>query len=265
VDETGRVQPGDLASAITDRTCIVSIMTANNETGSIQPVPELARICREKGVLFHTDATQAVGKVPVDVEISGVDLLTMSAHKFHGPKGVGALYIRKGIEMDSLIHGGKQEDGLRAGTENVMGIAGSGRAAELAVQRLPDMNRVRKLRDKLQQGIKALIPEAKLNGHPHERIPNTLNMYLPGLRGEALVMTMDQKGVAFSSGSACRSGSPQPSHVLLAMGLKREEAHCSIRLSLGHGNTEEEIESTILMFEKVIHEMRSTVRFVPCR
>jgi cysteine desulfurase NifS len=265
VDETGRVQPGDLASAVNEKTCLVSIMTANNETGSIQPVPELVRICKEKGVLFHTDATQAVGKIPVDVEISGVDILTMSAHKFHGPKGVGALYIRKGIEMDSLIHGGKQEDGLRAGTENVIGIAGFGRAAELAVQGLPDMNRVRKLRDKLQQGIEALIPEAKLNGHPHERIPNTLNMYLPGLRGEALVMTMDQKGVAFSSGSACRSGSPQPSHVLLAMGLKREEAHCSIRLSLGHGNTEEEIERTILMFEKVIHEMRSTVRFVPCR
>jgi cysteine sulfinate desulfinase/cysteine desulfurase-like protein len=169
------------------------------------------------------------------------------------------------MKIESLIHGGEQEDGLRAGTENVTAIVGFGKAAELAVQRIPDMQRVHELRDKLKRGIRALLPKAKLNGHPDRRIPNTLNMCLPGLRGEALVMAMDQKGVAFSSGSACRSGSPDPSHVLLAMGLTREDAHCSIRLSLGPGNTEEEIDRTIEMFGKVINEMSSAVRFVPCR
>ncbi len=265
VDSNGRVRPEDLDAAISDKTCLVSIMTANNETGSIQPIPELVRICRGRGVLFHTDATQAVGKITVDVESMDVDFLTMSAHKFHGPKGVGALYIKKGMKIESLIHGGEQEDGLRAGTENVTAIVGFGKAAELAVQRIPDMQRVHELRDKLERGIRELLPKAKLNGHPDRRIPNTLNMCLPGLRGEALVMAMDQKGVAFSSGSACRSGSPDPSHVLLAMGLTREDAHCSIRQSLGPGNTEEEIDRTIEMFEKVINEMSNAVRFVPCR
>ncbi|MEN8263087.1 MAG: IscS subfamily cysteine desulfurase [Nitrospirota bacterium] len=265
VDGAGRVRPEDLDAAVSDKTCLVSIMTANNETGSIQPISELVRICREREVLFHTDATQAVGKLPVDVESMDVDFLTMSAHKFYGPKGVGALYIRKGMEIESLIHGGKQEDGLRAGTENVTAIVGFGKAAELAAQRIPDMQRVHELRDKLERGIRELLPGAKLNGDPDRRIPNTLNMCLPGLRGEALVMAMDQKGIAFSSGSACRSGSPDPSYVLLAMGLTREEAHCSIRLSAGIGNTEEEIDRTIHMFENVISEMSSAVRFVPCR
>lgn len=265
VDSNGRVRPEDMNAAISGKTCLVSIMTANNETGSIQPISELVRICRERGVLFHTDATQGVGKITVDVESMDVDFLTMSAHKFHGPKGVGALYIKKGMKIESLIHGGEQEDGLRAGTENVTAIVGFGKAAELAVQRIPDMQRVHELRDKLERGIRELLPQAKLNGHPDRRIPNTLNMCLPGLRGEALVMAMDQKGIAFSSGSACRSGSPDPSHVLLAMGLTREDAHCSIRLSLGPGNTEEEIDRTIEMFGKVINEMSSAVRFVPCR
>jgi cysteine sulfinate desulfinase/cysteine desulfurase-like protein len=189
----------------------------------------------------------------------------MSAHKLYGPKGVGALYIRKGIVLEPIMHGGKQEGELRAGTENVIGIVGFGKAAELAVQRLPEMDRIRKLRDRLGKGIKELIPEAKLNGHKKERLPNTLNMCLPGLRGESIVLALDQKGVSLSSGSACRSGSPKPSHALLAMGLSEEEAHCSIRLSLGLGNTIEGIDRTISVFEEVIRDASSTVRFVPCR
>jgi cysteine sulfinate desulfinase/cysteine desulfurase-like protein len=265
VDKTGRISPEDLASAISKKTCLVSVMAANNETGSIQPIAELARIARQRSVLFHTDATQAVGKIPLDVEDLGVDLLTMSAHKLYGPKGVGALYIRKGIVLEPIMHGGKQEGELRAGTENVIGIVGFGKAAELAVQRLPEMDRIRKLRDRLGEGIKELIPEAKLNGHKKERLPNTLNMCLPGLRGESIVLALDQKGVSLSSGSACRSGSPKPSHALLAMGLSEEEAHCSIRLSLGLGNTIEGIDRTISVFEEVIRDASSTVRFVPCR
>jgi len=238
---------------------------ANNETGSVQPVKEMARMCRERDVLFHTDATQAIGKTSIDVDDIGVDLLTMSGHKIYGPKGTGVLYCRKGISLEPIIHGGKQENGLRAGTENVIGIAGMGKAAELAVQHLPEMDRVRMLRDRLERGIRELIPQSMLNGHEKERLPNTLNMSLPGLRGESLVLAMDQRGVAFSSGSACRSGSPKPSHALLAMGLTEEEAHCSIRLSLGLNNTEQDIEQTLKEFKQVIENAASTARFVPCR
>jgi cysteine desulfurase NifS len=265
VDDTGVVNPSELESTINDRTCLVSVMLANNETGSIQPVAEMARICRQQGVLFHTDATQAAGKIPVDVEELHVDFLTLSGHKLQGPKGVGALYMRKGVEIDPLIHGGKQEGSVRAGTENVIGIVGLGRAAQIAVQRLPDMKRTKEMRDILEKGLKELIPEARLNGSYDNRLPNTLNMCLPGIRGESLVMAMDQKGIAFSSGSACRSGSPAPSHALLAMGLSEEDAHCSIRLSLGLQNTMEEIERTISLFQETINDRSSTVRFVPCR
>ncbi len=265
VDKTGRIDSRDLDAAINKKTFLVSIMTANNETGTIQPIAELAHTAGEKGILFHTDATQAVAKIPLDVNVLGVDLLTMSGHKLYGPKGVGALYVRKGIHMENLVHGGSQEGGLRAGTENVTGIVGLGRAAELAVQRLSDMGRIRQLRDVLEKGIMELLPGTRLNGHREERLPNTINLYLPGIRGESLVMAMDQRGVALSSGSACRSGSPEPSHSLLAMGLSEEEAHCSIRLSLGIENTGEEIERVISIFKEVIQETGSTVRFVPCR
>jgi cysteine desulfurase NifS len=265
VDHEGKVRPDDLASAINEKTCLISIMTANNETGVIQPVSELAEICRSRQVPFHTDATQAAGKIPLDVESLGVDMLTLSGHKLYGPKGTGALFVRKGIIIDPLIHGGRQENSLRAGTENIAGIAGLGKAAELAIQRLPDMDGVRMLRDRLERGIGDVFPEARLNGHKHERLPNTLNMCLPGLRGESLVMAMDQKGVAFSSGSACRSGSPKPSHALLAMGLSEEEAHCSVRLSAGIHNRVDEIDRTILMFKAVMQDAGSTVRFAPCR
>jgi len=266
VNSYGRVRPEDLEEAMTKDTFLVSIMTANNETGSLQPITDLARIAHHQGVLFHTDAVQAAGKIPLDVETLGVDFLTLSGHKFHGPKGVGALYVRKGIELEPLLHGGEQEGGLRAGTENTVGIAGVGKAAELAEERLPDMDhRVRILRDRLWEGIRRLLPEAKLNGHPECRLPNTLNVSLPGIRGEAMVLALDQKGVSLSSGSACRAGSPKPSHALLNMGLSEEEAHCALRISLGVGNTETQIDQTLERMEEVIRESMTSVRFVPCR
>ncbi|MFQ5465834.1 MAG: aminotransferase class V-fold PLP-dependent enzyme, partial [Thermodesulfobacteriota bacterium] len=228
VDSTGLVDPDDLRAAIDDSTCLVTIMTANNETGVIQPIAELARIARERGVLFHTDAVQAAGKVAVDVEAAGVDLLTLSGHKFHGPKGVGVLYVAKGVEMEWLVHGGGQENGARAGTENVPAIAGLGKAAGLAVKRLPEMERVGRLRDRLEEEVLALAPGARVNGHAERRLPNTLSVTLPGVRGEPVVLELDRKGVALSSGSACRSGSPEPSHALTAMGLTDEEAHCAL-------------------------------------
>ncbi|HEO65775.1 MAG TPA: aminotransferase class V-fold PLP-dependent enzyme, partial [Spirochaetes bacterium] len=265
VDETGRVHPESLLSAITENTCLVSIMTANNETGSIQPIAELANIAREHAVLFHTDSVQAIGKIPVNVSELGIDFLTLSGHKLHGPKGVGALYIRKDLHFEPLIHGGEQEVGLRAGTENVTGIVGFGKACELALQRLSQMDELRVLRVSLEQGIKELLPSAKLNGHPEERLSNTLNMTLPGIRGESMVLTLDQKGVSLSSGSACTSGSPKPSRALLAMGLSEEEAHCAVRFSLGFANTKEDIDRSISLIGAVIRESKSIVRFVPCR
>lgn len=265
VDKTKRINPEDLKSAITEKTCLVSIMMANNETGSIQPVAELANIAKERNVLFHTDCVQAIGKIPIDVEELGVDLLTISGHKLYGPKGVGALYIRKGVILEPLVSGGKQESGMRAGTENVLGIAGLGKAAELAVQRIHEMDRIKRMRDKLETGIRELIAEAKLNGNPEALLPNTLNMTLPGIRGESVVLALDQKGVSLSSGSACRSGSPEPSHALLAMGLSEEEAHCALRFSLGIGNTMEEIDRTIDLLGEVIKDRKTMVRFIPCR
>jgi len=265
VNKYGVVNPDDLVSAISDKTCLVSIMTAHNETGVIQPVSLLADITRRHGVLFHTDATQAAGKIPLDVESLGVDMLTISGHKLHGPKGVGALYIRRGIELAPLIHGGGQEGGLRSGTENTAGITGLGKAAELSVQYLPEMNRVRNLRNLLEKSILELYPEATVNGHNADRLPNTLNICLPGLRGESIVMTMDRKGVAFSSGSACRAGSPKPSHGLLAMGLSEEDAHCSVRFSLGRQNSADEINRAMSMLKETIRNSAEIVRFVPCR
>jgi len=265
VDEYGRVRPEDLEEALSPHTCLVSIMLANNETGSMQPIRELAALAHAQGALFHTDGVQAVGKIPLDVEALGVDFFSLSGHKFHGPKGIGALYIRKGLEVEPLVHGGGQESGLRAGTENTPGIVGVGVAAELAEKRLSDMPRVQNRRDELWQGILKIFPEARLNGHPTERLPNTLNLSLPGIRGESLVLALDQQGISFSSGSACRSGSPKPSHALLAMGLSEEMAHCAIRLSLGVDTTREHVDRTLAALEKVVLDSLSSVRFVPCR
>lgn len=265
VDPTGRVRPEDLEAAITPDTLLVSVMMANNETGTIMPIRELCTIAHAHGAYFHTDATQAIGKLPIDVEQLDVDFLSLSGHKIYGPKGVGALFIRKDIEIDPLLHGGEQERGMRAGTENVPGIVGLGKAAELARANLPKMEEIRILRDRLETGIREIIPEARLNGHPRERLPNTLNMMLPGYRGESIVMALDQKGIAISAGSACHSGSPEPSHVLRALGLPDEDVHCSIRFSLGIHTTEEEIDSTIRYLREIISEQKPVVRFVVCR
>lgn len=265
VDKTGRLNPEDLRFAITENTCLISVMMANNETGTIQPVAELVRVAKEHDVLFHCDAVQAIGKIPIDVEVLGVDLLTMSGHKLYGPKGIGALYIRRGVVLEPLINGGKQENGMRAGTENILGIVGLGKASELAVQRIYEMDRIRKMRDRLEAGIRELMADAKMNASPDALLPNTLNMTLPGIRGESVVLALDRKGVSLSSGSACRAGSPKPSHALLAMGLSEEDAHCALRFSLGIGNTMEEVDLAISLLGEVIRDRKSAVRFIPCR
>ncbi|MGO9415565.1 MAG: IscS subfamily cysteine desulfurase [Syntrophobacteraceae bacterium] len=265
VDSSGMVDPDDARKALTPDTVLISVMLANNETGTIEPVAELARVAHEAGALMHTDAVQAFGKVPVNVAELGVDMLSVSAHKVHGPKGVGALYIAKGVGVESLVHGGGQEFGMRAGTENVLGIAGFGRAAELMSGSFSNRARVCSLRDSLEAALKGLVPGMKVNGHPVERLPNTLNAVLPGFRGESIVLALDRRGVRISSGSACKSGSARPSHALLAIGLSEEEAHCSIRISLGVGTTIDEIERAISALGEVIRSSRNIVRFVPCR
>jgi cysteine desulfurase NifS len=265
VDENGWLNPNRLHEALREETILVSIMMANNEVGTILPIKELCAVAHERGVLFHTDAVQAVGKIPVDVAELDVDMLSISAHKFHGPKGIGALYVRKGVQLEPCIHGGKQEGGLRAGTENVPAIVGLGAAAELALHAIPDADRLTVLRDRLEHGIRKLVPGARLNGHPRLRLPNTVNLTLPNLRGESLVVALDQQGISISSGSACKSGSPEPTHVLLAMGRTDEQAHCAVRLSLSHGSMERDIDETVSALARVLEEMRTTVRFLPCK
>ncbi|VAW73506.1 Cysteine desulfurase [hydrothermal vent metagenome] len=264
-DSDGVIHPEQLEKALTDETFLVSIMMANNEVGTIQPIRELVKIAHARGALFHTDAVQAVGKMLIDIESLDVDLLSLSGHKFHGPKGVGMLYVRKDIELESLIHGGQQEFGLRAGTENVPAIVGMGKAAELALEAWKKTDFMARLRDRLQDGIQKLIPLSRLNGHPTRRLPNTLNMSLPGLRGESLVIALDQHGISFSSGSACKSGSPKPTHVLMAMDRTEEEAHCAVRFSLDTGITEKDIEVTLAALKHVLVEIENTVRFLPCK
>ncbi len=264
VDENGWLNPERLRDAIKEGTILVSIMMANNEVGTVLPIKKLCSIAHERGVLFHTDAVQAVGKIKVDVQELDVDMLSISGHKLHAPKGIGALYVKKGIELEPLIHGGKQESGIRAGTENLSAIVGLGKAADLATYTLQDSDRIRALRDKLEKGIKNLMPDARLNGHPESRLPNTLNLTLLGLRGESIVIALDQHGVSISSGSACKSGSPEPTHVLIAMGRTEEEAHCSVRFSLSRYTTEEDINDTVSALAQVLEE-KNTVRLMPCK
>ena len=264
VDENGWLAPETLRDAMTDGTILVTIIMANNEVGTILPIIELCAIAHERGILFHTDAVQAVGKIKVDVQELGVDMLSISGHKFHAPKGIGALYVRKGIELEPLIHGGKQESGLRAGTENVPAIVGLGKAAELATYALQDYHRVRALRDKLEEGVKKLVSDARLNGHPDNRLPNTLNLTLSGLRGESIVIALDQHGIAISSGSACKSGSPEPTHVLIAMGRTEQEAHSSVRFSLSRYTTEDDVNETVSALAQVLEE-KDRVRLIPCK
>lgn len=257
VDEYGRVAVEDVAAAIREDTILVSIMYANNEVGTIMPVAELGALCRARGVLFHTDAVQAVGHVPVDVQAQCIDLLSLSAHKFHGPKGVGALYVKKGVRVPALILGGGQERKKRAGTENVPGIVGLGAAIQRACEHMQENGaHMRALRDRLIEGIPAAIPDVKLNGHPTDRLPGNVNFSIRYIEGESILLMLDINGVAASSGSACTSGSLDPSHVLLAMGLSHEVAHGSLRLTLSEFTTEQEIDYVLDLLPKVAKRLR---------
>lgn len=258
VDENGMVTAEQVANAITDKTILVSIMFANNEVGTIMPIAEIGKVCRERGVLFHTDAVQAVGHVPIDVKAMSIDMLSLSAHKFHGPKGVGALYMKKGVRLPAYVMGGAQERNRRAGTENVAGIVGLGAAIELATENLAESAaRMTKLRDKLIAGIAARIPEVKLNGHPTLRLPNNVNYSIKYIEGESILLMLDMNGIAASSGSACTSGSLDPSHVLLALGLTHEVAHGSVRLTLSDETTEEDIDYVLEVLPKVTERLRA--------
>lgn len=258
VDEYGMVSVDELKNAIREDTILISVMFANNEIGTIQPIAEIGAIAREKGIIFHTDAVQAVGHVPVDVKAMNIDLLSMSGHKFYGPKGVGAMFIRKGIKINPYIHGGAQERRRRAGTENVPGIVGMGLAAELACAELDEeVKRLTYLRNKLIKGILDAVPYARLNGHPEKRLPGNANISFEFIEGESILLLLDYKGVSASSGSACTSGSLDPSHVLLAIGLPHEKAHGSVRMSLGHFNTEEQVDYVIKELPPIIERLRA--------
>ena len=257
VHEDGVVRPEDVAAALTEDTALVSVMLVNNEIGTLQPVAEIAKLCHEKGVLVHTDAVQAVGHIPVDVKALDVDMLSLSGHKFHAPKGVGALYCRKGIRPEILIEGGAQEFGRRGGTENLPGIVAMAAALKEATENLDrEMDQVTALREKLIAGLET-IPHSRLNGNRTLRCPGTVNFCFEGIEGESLLLLLDAKGVAASSGSACTSGSLDPSHVLLALGLPHEIAHGSLRLSLTADNTEAEVDHILSVVPEVVSYLRS--------
>lgn len=259
VNEEGFIDLKQLESAITDKTILVSIMFANNEIGTIQPIKEIGAICREKKVLFHTDAVQAIGSVPVDVKEMNIDLLSLAGHKLYGPKGIGALYIRKGVRIDNLIHGGGQERGRRAGTENIPGVVGLGKAIEIATENIEE-NRARLtvLRDKLIDGVLERIPYARLNGpRGDKRLPGNSNISFEFIEGESILLSLDFEGICASSGSACTSGSLDPSHVLLAIGLPHEKAHGSLRTTLGAASTEEDVEKLLNELPPIIERLRN--------
>lgn len=257
VDEYGMVSAGDVENAIKDTTVLVTIMFANNEIGTINPIKEIGAVCKKHGVLFHTDAVQATGAVTIDVKDMNIDLLSMSAHKFHGPKGVGALYIRKGVQIENLIHGGAQESGKRATTENVAGIVGMAAALSDAVAHMEEKTkRITYLRDKLINGIEKSIPYCRLNGHREKRLPNNVSFCFRYIEGESLLLSLDIKGFVVSSGSACTSGSLDPSHVLLAIGLPHEIAHGSMRATLSEFTTEEEIDEFIKTLGPIVQRLR---------
>jgi cysteine desulfurase len=259
VDSDGFINIEDLKNAITEKTILVSIMFANNEIGTIEPISEIGKICREKGIYFHTDAVQAVGHLPIDVKSMNIDLLSMSGHKFYGPKGVGVLYIRKGVKIDNLIDGGAQERGKRASTENVSGIVGLGKAIEIAGEELDfEINRLKALRDKIIDGILNKVPNARLNGpRGDNRLPNNVNISFVGVEGETLLFDLDDAGVFVSTGSACASGSLEPSHVLLSIGLSHEVAHGSVRMTLGLNTTEEDVDYVIDVLPKIVERRRA--------
>jgi len=258
VDEFGRVDPAAVEEAITDATSLVSVMAANNEIGTIQPVRAIAEVAHDHGVPFHTDAVQAIGAFPVDVDEMGADLLALSAHKFGGPKGTGALYIRRGTRITTFMDGGAQERGRRAGTENVPGIVGLGRAIELAIAGMPrNAPRLAAMRDRLIRGILDAIPDTRLNGHPTERLANNVNVAFRYVEGESILLMLDALGVAASTGSACTSASLEPSHVLTSCGLPHEEAHGSLRLTLGYANTDDDVDYVLEVLPGIIERLRA--------
>ncbi len=263
VDKYGLIDPEDVKKAITDKTILVTIMHANNEIGTIEPIKEIGKVVKDAGVYFHTDSVQTAGHIPIDVNDLGVDMLSMSGHKFYGPNGVGALYLRKRTRIVNLIDGGSQEKNRRAGTENVVGIVGMGKAAELAKERLTQGKEkgIVKLRDKLIQGIMNKIENVRLNGHPTKRLPGNANFCFEFIEGESMLLSLDMEGVAASSGSACTSGSLTASHVLLAIGLPPEIAHGSLRLTLGKDNSEEEVDYMIGILPGIIKKLRALSPF----
>jgi len=258
VDKYGLVDPDDVKRAITDKTILISVMHANNQVGTIEPVEEIGKIAREAGVYFHTDAVQTAGHIPVNVDKLKVDLLAISAHKLYGPKGVGALYVRKGTRLVSLMHGGEQERRRRAGTENVPAIVGLGRAVELAGQEMgKEAERLAYLRDKLIKGLGEKIDHIRLNGHPTRRLPNNVNVSVDFVEGESMLLNLDLEGICASTGSACSSASLEPSHVLLALGLPPEQAHGSLRFTLGRENTEADVERVLGVLPGIVARLRA--------
>ncbi len=257
VDREGLVSPADVLRALRPETLLISIMLANNETGTIEPIAEIGKVAAEKGITLHTDAVQAAGKIHVDVVNLGVDLLSISAHKFNGPKGIGALYIRKGTQLSPLLYGGHSERDRRPGTEDVAAIAGMGEAAKLARMGITqESERVRGLRDRLEQGLLDRVPQSWVNGASAPRVPNTSNLTFPFIEGEAMVIALDLKGIACSTGAACSSGAVEPSHVLMALGLAPEDARATLRLSLGRKNTQEEVDHALEVIPAVIERLR---------
>ncbi|MEN6370842.1 MAG: cysteine desulfurase NifS [Armatimonadota bacterium] len=257
VDKDGMVDPEDVKRAITDKTTIISVMHANNEIGTIQPVEEIGKIARDRNIIFHTDTVQAVGSIPVDVDTIGCDALSISAHKFYGPKGIGAMYLRKGAKIQRFMMGGGQEMNRRAGTHNVPGIVGLGKAAEIARESMGETSpQLTALRDKLIDGILAKIPDVRLNGHRTNRLPNNVNVSFDGIEGESIILLLDMHGICASSGSACTSGSLDPSHVLMSLGLKHEEAHGSLRLTLGRENTEWDVKNVLEALPVIVERLR---------
>jgi cysteine desulfurase len=257
VYKDGIVKVKDLENAITDKTILITIMHANNEIGTMQPIAEIGKIARENKIYFHTDAVQTVGKIPINVGDLNVDMLSLSAHKLYGPKGVGALYMKQGVRIEPIMYGGGHEKGIRPGTENVPGIVGLGKACSIAKENLQrDAQRLTSLRDMLIDGVLSEIEESYLNGHRTKRLPNNANFRFTGIEGESLILHLDGKGIATSTGSACSSTKLEPSHVLMAIGLKEVEAHGSLRISLGHENTEEDIIYTISSIKEVVEKLR---------
>jgi len=257
VDDNGLLTAEQVKAAITDKTILISIMSANNEIGTLQPIEEIGKVAADNGIYFHTDAVQSIGSVKLDVKAMNIDALSLSAHKFYGPKGVGALYLKKGVKIDNLFHGGAQEKNRRAGTENISGIVGLGKAIELADANITQYaQRMESLRDMMIKGIMDKVKFVRLNGHHTKRLPGNANLSFEFIEGESLLLSLDMKGIAASSGSACTSGSLDPSHVLLAIGLSHEIAHGSLRLTFGDTNTEQDVEYVLNVLPGIVNRLR---------